>query len=125
METLLTQGGMIALIPLLIQWMKRTNHPWFQWIDHESQNINRAVSWTLGVLAAVGIHGGVTFDHGILAINLDFTQFTLEGLWHEGAAVGAQLVGQQMTFKLLRGLEVLKQIESVLNTQATPKGATV
>ena len=96
-----TQGSTILLIPLLVQWMKRSDLAIFRWISSETDTINRGVSWALGIVAALGIHWATDLSGGIFTFSLDFTQFSMSGLFHEGAVVGGQLGGQQVVYPIL------------------------
>lgn len=101
-SVLTQQGSAILLIPLIVEWMKKTNWPLFNWIDCNTDTINRTVSWGMGIVAAVGIHWVADCQAGVCSASIDFTHFDLGGLFHDTAAVGVQLGGQQLMYKALR-----------------------
>jgi len=110
-NTLATQGTTILLIPLFVQWIKKSR--WFPWISHETEALNRALAWALGVISAVGIHWVAEWDGGVFRLSIDFTAVTFGAVVHQAAVIGGQLGGQQFVYRILRTGEL---IEQALNT---------
>lgn len=105
-----TQGTSILLIPMLVQWLKRSNLPGLGWITADSERVNRSVAWALGAAAAIGIHAAADFSGGVLSLSIDFTHVTVSSVMHEVMAVAGQLGGQQFVFTHLKTLELLRQV---------------
>jgi hypothetical protein len=105
-----TQGATVLLIPLLVQWMKNTESPLFRWLSSDTAALNRAIAWGLGVIAAVGIHWVGEWHGAVLHLTIDFSEVTLASVLHQAVAVGGQLGGQQVIFRILRSSELLERV---------------
>lgn len=114
-NVLATQSTAILLIPQLVQFMKQSDWPMFKWITENTSGINRAISWTLGIAAAIGIHWVADCHGAACTLSVDFSQVSFAGMFHESAAVGVQLGGQQMVYKILRIADALEQFIAAQN----------
>ena len=108
MNVLFTQGTSILLIPMLIQWLKRTKI--CPWMSYDTETLNRVVSWTLGVISAVGIHWVGDWQGSVLTLSIDFSGVTVGSVVHEIAIIAGQLGGQQFAYRILRAGELIEQV---------------
>ncbi len=99
-NVLATQSTAILLIPQLVQWMKASDN---------TSGINRTVAWVLGIATAIGIHWVADCHAAVCTLSVNFAQMSLAGVFHDSAAVGVQLGGQQLVYKILKIADALEQ----------------
>ena len=108
MNVFLTQGTTILLIPLLVQWLKKSRV--CPWMNANTEAVNRAVAWTLGVVSAVGIHWVGDWQGQVFTLSIDFSGVTVGSVTHEVSIIAGQLGGQQFAYRILRAGELMEQV---------------
>lgn len=120
---LAAQGVTVVLIPFFVRYLKKAN--WVTWINDHTDGLNRAIAWTLGVVAAAGVHWTTEWQGQQFHFMLDLTNFTFGALWHSALVVAGQLGGQQFVYNGLKTIDLLQAVLKTLHANAglpTPGG---
>lgn len=113
-NVLATQGVAVLLIPLFVQWLKKT--PLLPWINQNSSGLNRTIAWTLGLIAAAGVHyqADLQLDAHLWRLTIDWSGVTWETISHTLAVIGGQLGGQQLVFNTLKTMDLVAAVSKVM-----------
>jgi hypothetical protein len=118
-NVLSTQITLSGLSVLLIQTLKTSK--WAPWFHRESDNLNKAMSAVLAVLAAIGIH--LTWTHGALpgSYMIQVSGLTLAGISAGVWAVTKSLVMNEIIYRGTAKTQAPGQPAQVIGAGAAPE----